>query len=130
MSRTILTAVIGLLITASPALAGYITNKAGWNRLDDKHSYVMGIFDGLAVSTNPSTDELAYVRGLNRCGRENGITALELVQMVDQGYAEDVANWSQPPLTMMLRGLNRLCNRQLNEERLAVGLGPMPVPHP
>lgn len=128
MNRLILltVAAIATIGSASPTLAGYINNKAEWNRLDDKHSYVMGVFDGLAVSTTDSKEDQAYFFGWNRCSQENGLTSLEFVQMVDQVYAEDVANWSLPPLSMMLKGLNRLCLTQLNEEREELGLPPLP----
>lgn len=126
MHKLMLLTVVVAIGSASPASAGYINNKAEWNRLDDKHSYVMGVFDGLAVSTSDSKEDQAYFFGWNRCSQENGLTSLEFVQMVDQVYAEDVSNWSLPPLSMMLKGLNRLCVTQLNEEREDLGLPPLP----
>ncbi len=117
---------VGLLaFAATPASAGYINNKADWNRLDDRHSYVMGLYDGLAVTASNSLEDAAYSAGWHRCLQDNNITSVELVQMIDQGYAADVANWSLPPISMMLRGMRRLCETQINEALANEGLEPL-----
>lgn len=126
--KQIASLVVGLTVLAQPASAGFINNKADWNRLDDQFSYSMGLFDSLAVAAPESLEDQSYFFGWNRCSQENNLTGVEFVQMIDQGYAVDVANWSLPPLSMMLKGLNRLCVTQINEERREVGLDPLPDP--
>ena len=122
--------VITAMAVASPSWASFITNRTGWNNLsrEGKALYVSGVLDGFGFLWDDSGVQEAVLKGQERCMADLKLSNVDVAKIVDDSYEADVANWSKPPLQIVIAQVGRMCRRQVNEERVARGLPAWPDP--
>ena len=99
---------------ATPSLASFVANRGVWNDLSEaeKLTYVIGAADRhLIIVTNSdgSYDPTLVFRD-QKCLYANKIGAVDLVQLVEDGYT-NIENWSRPAAGVLVAGLGTLCSQ-------------------
>ena len=124
MKRLICTAIVAMS-AASTASAGYIGDRATWDKLPNgaKIVYVMGVYDASNILFDDDSKEtVALKKARVRCLAEERLNNSQLAALVDAAYAAAAAKASQPPSTVLIGQVSARCERQINEERAKLGL--------
>lgn len=111
---------------ATPAFAGYISNRTQWNALGSaKQDYAAGLLDGMYMTWTEDDAQAANIQGTENCLSELGISGRDLADLIDRGYA-DPSSWGKSPLLIMSTQVGRMCRPYVNRERVAKGLDSWP----
>lgn len=117
-----------LTFMPSYASASFITNYQIWKDVprDVKVGYVIGVMDAWTrISTKGEARWEAVQRvGVNRCVREQEISADELVIWVDDHYQKHHADRPLWPALVLREAVMQVCLDAVNVERMKEGMTP------
>lgn len=127
MIRTLIAAAMMAAIS-SPSWAGFVENRAQWNALGKARQadYVMGLLDSMTIADigDPLSEANAF--GIFDCTRSLGLNNIDLVTIIDEGYARDAARWGDFPAVVLTQELFRVCRTQINARRAPHGIQLLP----
>ena len=126
MIRSIYT--LALLLAAlvpSAADASYISNYARWKEISpvEKAAYLAGVMDRFTRTSTPGEPSwMAATRtGINKCAREQQISSVMLVDLVDEHYKTIPADRRVPPASLIGHIMTLVCLADINSEREKAG---------
>lgn len=114
--------ICGLAAATAPSLAaaGYLGDRATWDRLDAgaKAAYAMGVMDAANIlyDSDPAS-EAAVKRGRVRCLADLRLPPERLAALVDASYARKADNPPRPPSVTLIAEVSAMCQRQIEAER-------------
>jgi hypothetical protein len=117
-------AALAAMSIVTPARAGYLGERAHWDKLPDsaKAVYAMGVFDAANILFGGDSKETrALKQGRVRCIADEVLMPPRLAALVDAAYAADPTRASQPPSTVLIGQVSAHCERHIKEERLKLG---------
>jgi hypothetical protein len=109
---------VALALMAGPASAAFLTNYAGWSKLNptEKLAYVRGLNDASSVvDTGEAANRVqaAMVKGRTACLARDGVTDKMLAALIDQRYQSDPSSRDLPPMVLFERETYRICRQDI-----------------
>ncbi|QRI63449.1 hypothetical protein JQ506_22005 [Shinella sp. PSBB067] len=129
MSRSILKLALAFaLAVPCAASASYISNYARWKEVNkvEQAAYLAGVMDHWTRTSSPGEPPWMQPQrtGVNKCMREQDISAYMLVDLVDAHYKAHTADWRVPPASVVTHAIMGLCLADVNSEREKAGYEP------
>lgn len=110
------------------ANASYISNYAKWKEVStvEQAAYLAGVMDHWTRTSVPGEPPWMKPQrtGVNKCIREQEISAYMLVGLVDVHYKTHTVDWRVPPASVVTHLVMGLCLVDVNSEREKVGFEP------
>lgn len=106
--------------------AGFVDNKVQWDAitLQNKHGYVMGVYDETMVQVTGQDQLNRFKNDLSDCAISLGLGSVQLTEIVDNEYKE-LQNWELPVVLVLSTGLRKVCLASINRARTVRGEVPM-----
>lgn len=121
-------AVIVSVLLPSIASASYVTNYSRWKEIPppEQAAYLAGVMDEWTRTSTPGEQPwLQPMRtGINKCIREQLISAEMLVDLVNAHYKAHTPDWRLNPAVVLTNIVTGTCLADVNSERAKVGLEP------
>lgn len=117
VATVVLSTATGQAQVPKPDSTNFISNRSKWLGLtvEQQRAYAVGAFDGLlgiAWTTDDDAGRRAK-RGIAECVRALNLRDREFVLMISEEYARDAANWPEPAVMMLGKGLNLACRKYI-----------------
>jgi len=112
MRRKLFTILVLFAVSGNSFAAGFINSKSDWDGMERvmKRGYVMALLDQHITYLTTDTDtQLKKKSAIAECLSDARIGPDDLIQAVDQKYADDLGSWKHPPYGPFVRAVNSIC---------------------